>query len=373
LQEHDGLSLRSAALRLGVDRTILSEWKKILSDGTPLLGGMRKKSSHNGPLGQFAHIENELLLFIFELREQGMAVSSLMIVIKASILCAQFAAKSRVAKYAAVRRFVQAHSLVYRMGTHESQRAPEEVAEEATEYMTAARKLVLGGHHDRRFIMNMDQTPVYFSMGPKKTLAKKGEKTVHVRTSTSDTKRATVAVTICADGTVLPSVVIFKGKPGGRIEKTEFATVPPNHQYHCQAAAWMDEDVMIAWVDGPLKAHVEQAPPDVIPILILDSYRCHMMASVVHRIQDLGIEVIHIPGGCTSLCQPVDVGFNKPFKDRIRRLWTEWMVAEGLVDGTTKSPTRLQVAGWVDTVMTQMTMEITIIKNAWLKTGYEWF
>jgi hypothetical protein len=69
----------------------------------------------------------------------------------------------------------------------------------------------------------------------------------------------------------------------------------------------------------------------------------------------------------------VDVGFNKPFKDRIRRLWTEWMVSEGLIDGTTKSPTRLQVAGWVDTVMTQMTMEATIIKNAWLKTGYEWF
>ena len=121
------------------------------------------------------------------------------------------------------------------------------------------------------------------------------------------------------------------------------------------------------------EAHVEQAPPDVVPILILDSYRCHMMASVVHRIQDLGIEVIHIPGGCTSLCQPVDVGFNKPFKDRIRRLWTEWMVAEGLVDGTTKSPTRLMVACWVDTVMMQMRMEATIIKNAWLKTGYEWF
>jgi hypothetical protein len=157
-----------------------------------------------------------------------------MIVIKASILCAQFAAKSSEAKFSAVQRFVKAHLLVYRMGTHESQRAPDEVAEEATEYMTAARKLVLGGHRDRRFIMNMDQTPVYFSMGPKKTLAKKGEKTVHVRTSTSDTKRATVAVTICADGTVLPSVVIFKGQPGGRIEKTEFATYPPNHQYHCQ-------------------------------------------------------------------------------------------------------------------------------------------
>ena len=42
-----------------------------------------------------------------------------------------------------------------------------------------------------------------------------------------------------------------------------------------------------------------------------------MMGSVVQRIQELGVEVQHIPGGCTSLCQPVNVGFNKPFKDRI--------------------------------------------------------
>jgi hypothetical protein len=35
-----------------------------------------------------------------------------------------------------------------------------------------------------------------------------------------------------------------------------------------------------------------------------------MMAGVVTRIQILGVEVVHIPGGCTSLCQPVDIGVN---------------------------------------------------------------
>jgi len=41
----------------------------------------------------------------------------------------------------------------------------------------------------------------------------------------------------------------------------------------------------------------EQAAPDhVVPILILDMYRCHMMPSVVHMIQELSVEVQHIPG-----------------------------------------------------------------------------
>ena len=135
----------------------------------------------------------------------------------------------------------------------------------------------------------------------------------------------------------------------------------------------MDETVMMAWVDGPLKAYVDDSPDGIISLLILDSYRCHMMASVVNRIQEMGVEKFHIPGGCTSLCQPVDVGFNKPFKDRIRRLWTTWMIEERLTSGTTTSPTRAQVAGRINEVLTAMRGKVTIIKNVWMKSDYEWF
>jgi hypothetical protein len=135
----------------------------------------------------------------------------------------------------------------------------------------------------------------------------------------------------------------------------------------------MDERVMISWVDDMLKPYVATAPNHVIPLLILDSYRCHMMGLVVTRIQELGIEVKHIPGGCTSLCQPVDVGFNKPFKDRVRRQWMSWMIAEGVIHGTTSTPTRCDVTGWVDRAMMEMKNEVGIYRNAWSKTGYEWF
>ena len=48
-----------------------------------------------------------------------------------------------------------------------------------------------------------------------------------------------------------------------------------------------------------------------------------MMASVTDAIAELGIEIIHIPGGCTGLTQPLDVGINKPFKSRVHVLWEE--------------------------------------------------
>jgi len=84
-------------------------------------------------------------------------------------------------------------------------------------------------------------------------------------------------------------------------------------------------------------------------------------------------QVMHIPGGCTSLCQPVDVGFNKPFKDRVRRQWVSWMIAKGVIHGTTSPPTRRDVMGWIDRAVAEMRSEGTICRNAWQKTGYEWF
>jgi hypothetical protein len=230
------------------------------------------------------------------------------------------------------------------MGTHLLQRKPDEVEAKAKDYMHLIRLLLIGPHCDLRFIINMDQTPVYFAMSVKQTLEVVGKKTIHVRTSLNDNKRATVAVTITADGMVLPLMVIFKGKPNGRIAKTEFATYPAPHCYHCQENAWMDKAVMLAWVDDILRPYVESAPDDIIPLLILNSYQCRMMGSVVQKIQELGVEVKHIPGGCTSLYQPVDIGFNKPFKDCLWKLWISWMISEGIIHGTTSTPTRLNVA-----------------------------
>jgi hypothetical protein len=72
-----------------------------------------------------------------------------------------------------------------------------------------------------------------------------------------------------------------------------------------------------------------------------------MMGSVVQRIQELRVEVQHIAGGCTSLCQPINIGFNKPFTDHVRWAWHNWVMAEAVIHGTRRSPTRLNIATWV--------------------------
>ncbi len=191
----------------------------------------KKKSMHPGPLGQLKPHENALLCYVFEQREQGIHVNTLSLVVKASSLSPEFNAKDFVVRSSAVVRFVHDHSLIYRMDTHNLQCKPDKVAAEASDYMDVMRRLVDGPHCDRRFILNMEQTPVYFTINAKRMLEMVRVNTVHVCTSTNDTKRAMVAVAITGSGFLLLSMVIFKGKPNGRITKTEFADYPTNHRY----------------------------------------------------------------------------------------------------------------------------------------------
>ena len=108
---------------------------------------------------------------------------------------AHYTARRRVALLASARRIQEEEGLSLRA---------------VADQLRVDHSTLEGPHRDRRYILNMDQTPVYFLMSKKRTLEIVGAKTVYIRTSTNDTKRATVAVTIAADGTLLPSTVVFK-------------------------------------------------------------------------------------------------------------------------------------------------------------------
>jgi hypothetical protein len=157
-----------------------------------------------------------------------------------------------------VTRFLAKYDFVYRTKTNEAMRSPAEVYEEVTAFMARSRPSLRGPH---RWIWNMDQTTVYFFYHRNKTLAKHGIKTVHVRKSTSDTRRATCALTCTAAGNFLSPMMIYKGKAKGHIVAREFQHYDPLLLYACQDAAWMDKVCMLRWVDEILKLYLKVNPP----------------------------------------------------------------------------------------------------------------
>ena len=66
------------------------------------------------------------------------------------------------------------------------------------------------------------------------------------------------------------------------------------------------------------------------PILIVyDSFRAHLEESVKEKFKENGYDLAVIPGGLTSICQPLDIAINKPFKDNLRKEWHLWMAGGG--------------------------------------------
>lgn len=374
-----GISRSQACRHIGFSPMYYTRFKEVIDKVDALENGATfvayktngtARKIHPGPTSVLHVIKEDLSRFVFETRQRGIQVSRRMIRQEACRLLPNFKDKSIVAKDSAVLRFTKSMGLSNRAATHTAQKHFQETEEESKHFIEFMKAKLAG--KDPCDVINMDQTPIPYSFHSNKTLENKGARTIHVRASTTDTKRVTLAVTIEASGRMLPPLLVFKGAANGRIAKSELPTYPDSGHYLCQPKAWMDEQAMIKWIDLVLVPWKNAKPPGVVPTLILDAYRVHMMGNIVNQIQSLGIEVVHIPAGCTYLCQPVDVGINKTIKCGIRDKWEDWMIeGEGIVDGAAKEPSRRLVAEWVLDVYNNFPNQIA--RNAWMKKGYEWF
>ena len=61
------------------------------------------------------------------------------------------------------------------------------------------------------------------------------------------------------------------------------------------------------------------------PILLLDEASCHYTSQVLQILKECMILPIFVPGGATSLVQPLDVALNKPIKSSIRKSYCAWL------------------------------------------------
>jgi hypothetical protein len=373
-----GSSRRQACAMVNLPHNYYPRFKKVMkkiddldnAGFVPFKTNGTARKIHPGRPSLLQEIREDLSRFVFEIRQRGLQVSTRMIRQEACRLLPSFRSKSMHARKRIVTRFTKKMGLTHRAATHTAQKNFNETEEESRHFLEMMKEKL--ADYDPSDVINMDQSPIPYSYNSSKTLEVKGKKTIHVRSSTADTKRVTLAVTIDASGKMLPPMLIFKGATNGRIATREFGTFPDGGHYCCQKKAWMDEKMMQKWIDLVLVPWKETTTPGVVPLLILDAYRVHMMGTVVNRIQSLGIEVIHIPPGCTYLCQPVDIGINKVIKCGMREKWEDWMLeGEGIVDGVAKEPTRKLVAEWLVSVYTNMSGQT--VRNAWMKKGYEWF
>jgi hypothetical protein len=90
-------------------------------------------------------------------------VSVRLVIIRASLLSPDFRRKSERAKDQIVQRFLASQRITIRSITHTGQRPPDAIVEEAKEFIAEIQEHVVGDNRDHKYVLNMDQTPVFLT------------------------------------------------------------------------------------------------------------------------------------------------------------------------------------------------------------------
>ena len=361
-QEHD------------LDPAQLRKWNKNLVNMKKAMENTTRKKTKKvcgtGRPSGLKHIEPRLMQWLDGIVAEGKHVSARQVAVRAIKCDRSLRRMERHSPFAKVRRFIASSGIADRAVTHKSQEDPKECGHKAKLFLESTRVLLSQSNRSKACILNMDQTPCNIQDMPKRTLAKKGSKTVNGKLLKVGLGRITGMLTVCADGHKLPPMLIYKGKTTGSIVR-EFKDYNPNCRCATQENAWTDERVMLQWVDEVLAPCVKTAPPGIVPCLLLDKHGCHYQGSVAKATEALGVEWDIIPGGCTGLVQPMDVGIGKPWKNRVRCRMEDWMIDTKGHGRVKPAVVRPLLADWAASSWEAMPKEI--VYNAWRRQNLSYF
>ena len=92
-----------------------------------------------------------------------------------------------------------------------------------------------------------------------------------------------------------------------------------------QENGWMNVNLMNRYVNYFQRIRRSNNQSRFPSMMVYDSFRGYLDESIKEKFKENYVDLAVIPGGLTSICQPLDVAINKPFKDHLRQKWHQWM------------------------------------------------
>ena len=307
------------------------------------------------------------MAWITEKRNNGLAILPTMIRLKAielskdpqyDIPAGQFKASNHWCQ-----RFMKRNGLSLRQKTTLAQRLPPDYEEKIVQFHQYVIRQRQAHNYPLHLVGNMDEVPVQFDMPSNRTVNAVGDKTVKIRTTGNEKNRLTVVLACAGDGSKLKPLVIFKRKTMPKIQNKHGVVVT------VQEKGWMDSETMKIWIEKVWRTRIGGLSRRR-SLLVFDSFETHKTEQVKRSLKSENTDLSVIPGGLTSILQPLDVCLNKPFNDRLRQRWMTWM-AEGIHEltptGRQKKPSEELMCQWISEVWREIPREM--VARSFLKCG----
>ena len=157
-------------------------------------------------------------------------------------------------------------------------------------------------------------------------------------------------------------MVIFKRKTVPNINNKHGVVVS------AQEKGWMNSDQMKVWIEKAWRSRIGGLGRR--SLLVYDAFEAHVTDPVKAAFKRENTDLAVIPGGLTSLLQLLDVSLNKPFKDRVRKKWMQWMadgIHEFTATGRQKKPSEELICSWISEAWNDIPAEM--IAATFLKCG----
>ena len=332
---------RKTAREFDISEKLVRDWLK----AAPKLAKLNKSvKACRGSKTPFVREEKELKDWLLSLRQNGYIVTRGAIRLKAKELITNPSFKASAGWCT---RFMRRNDLTIRQKTKISQKLPTDLEDKITSF----QRFIIARREEYDYplanIGNMDETPVFFDLPANRTVDCVGAKTVAVRTTGHERSHFTTVLGCLADGSKIPPMVIFKRKT---MPKEKF---PAGVVVHVHPKGWMDEQGMHIWLDKCWARRPGGGLTNARSLLVWDQFRGHLVDSVKRRTKRThNTDIAVIPGGLTSVLQPLDVSVNHPFKCKLRELWSAWMASGApqlTAAGNFKRPPLATVTEWVKT------------------------
>uniref|UniRef100_A0A8C5P864 HTH CENPB-type domain-containing protein n=1 Tax=Leptobrachium leishanense TaxID=445787 RepID=A0A8C5P864_9ANUR len=351
-----------------VDEKQVREWRKTKADLEKI---PKTKKARRGAKTSYGALEAELHTWVMKCRQNGYCVTGMGIRLRALHMAKDDKLKAPgienfVASAGWCTRFMNRFGLCLRQRTKISQKLPKDLDEKVMSFHSFIIKQRRIHNYDLGDIGNMDETPMTFDLPSNKTVylysysvLKKWYRCIPKK------NHFTVVLSCLANGTKLRPVIIFKRKTLPK--KVKF---PPRITVRTHDKGWMDEDGTKKWIEEIWNGQPGAALKKKPSLLVWDMFRAHTSDDIKQLAKSSQVTLAVIPGGLTSVLQPLDVCLNKPFKARVRKMWHEWMSsgqAQLTKVGNLKKPEIELIAKWVRDAWEEIPEEM--VQRAFKKCG----
>ncbi|NXG61253.1 POGZ protein, partial [Hemiprocne comata] len=166
-----------------------------------------------------------------------------------------------------------------------------------------------------------------------------------------------VVLTILADGSVLPTLVFYRG------HVQQPANVPESIMLEAKENGYSDDEVMELWASRVWQKHTECQNSK--GMLVLDCHRTHLSEEVLSLLSASSTLPAVVPAGCSSKIQPLDVCIKRTVKNFLHKKWKEQ--AKEMADSTCDSDILLQlVLCWLAEVLEVISDSPELVQQSFL-------